>query len=132
MFERPPNKKKGEQIELVKLIEFLEEKIETLIIDFDRNPVRSALKKLKSDDRKGDCLELLAARLRELLENLSEGLKKQRIFKFKVLLSCALVTNSTDQELKVFMSTLRINLEEYEEDETSKSAVKKLSKDEKI
>jgi hypothetical protein len=39
------------------------------------------------------------------LELLAEKLKRQRIFKFKLLLSCALVTNSTDQELKVFMST---------------------------
>jgi hypothetical protein len=103
--EKVLNKKKGEQAEFVKLIELLDEKLEYLIIDFDRNPIRVALKKVKNDEnRRGDTLEQLAVQLHLLIENLAEKLKKQRIFKFKLLLSCALVTNSTDQELKVFMS----------------------------
>ena len=104
-----PGKKKGEQSELVKLVEFLEEKLELVVVDCDRSPMRAALRLVKgSEARRGKGLESLCASLRELLEELAESLKKQRIFKFKILLSCALVTNSTDQELKYFMSTFHL------------------------
>lgn len=62
-------KKKGEQSELVKLLEFIEEKLELLVVDFDRSPIRAALKLIKSSEaRRSEGLENLCGSLRELLE----------------------------------------------------------------
>lgn len=70
--------------------------------------MRAALQLARGETSRSEGLEGLCISLRELLEELSESLKKQRIFKFKILLSCALVTNATDQELKQFMSTFGV------------------------
>lgn len=74
------------------------------MIDVDRKALRRQLACLRREETKKICiLQELSSNLRKLLEDLAESLKRQRLFKFKVLLSCALVTNSTDQELKIFL-----------------------------